>query len=129
MIKKYYGYEFNTFTFRSFDWIYKMFYKNGKKRIHSNLGSFLTPLALAIWISDDGCWVQSGVRISCNSFTLKEVELLIEIINQNFGLKSNIQKISTPNQYSIYIQNKSIPLLKKIVSPYIHSSMLYKLGL
>ena len=106
-----------------------MFYKNGKKRIHSNLGSFLTPLALAVWISDDGCWVKSGIRISCNSFTLKEVELLIEIINQNFGLKSNIQKISTPNQYSIYIQNKSIPLLKKIVSPYIHSSMLYKLGL
>ena len=128
-IKEYYGYEFNTFTFRSFDWIYKMFYKNGKKRIHSNLGSFLTPLALAVWISDDGCWVKSGTRISCNSFTLKEVELLIEIINQNFGLKSNIQKISTPNQYSIYIQNKSIPLLKKIVSPYIHSSMLYKLGL
>jgi heme/copper-type cytochrome/quinol oxidase subunit 2 len=36
--KKYYGYEFNTYTFRSFDWIYKMFYKDGKNRIHSNLG-------------------------------------------------------------------------------------------
>jgi len=129
LIKKYYGYEFNTFTFRSFDWIYKMFYKNGKKRIHSNLGSFLTPLALAIWISDDGCWVQSGVRISCNSFTLKEIELLIKIIHQNFGLKSNIQKIYTPNQYSIYIQSKSIPLLKKIIFPYLHGSMFYKLGL
>ena len=64
IVKKYYGYEFNTYTFRSFDWIYKMFYKNGKKRIHSNIGNYLTPLALAIWISDDGCWVQSGVRIS-----------------------------------------------------------------
>ena len=30
-IQEHYGYEFNTFTFRSFNWIHKMFYKNGKK--------------------------------------------------------------------------------------------------
>lgn len=29
--KEYYGYEFNTFTFRSFNWIYDMFYHKGKK--------------------------------------------------------------------------------------------------
>lgn len=153
--KKYYGYEFNTYTFRSFDWIYKMFYKNGKKRIHPNLCEYLTPLALAIWISDDGCWTKSGVRIACNAFSLKEVELLIEILDKNFGLVSNIQNISSPSflapslrggeesmigmssswttfqasQYSIYIQSKSIPKLREIVSPFIHNSMLYKLGL
>jgi hypothetical protein len=127
--KKYYGYEFNTYTFRSFDWIYNMFYKKGKKRIHPNLGDYLTPLALAIWISDDGCWVKSGVRIACNSFTLKEVEYLVEIINKNFGLMSNVQNINTINQYSIYIQSKSIFKLIDIVSPFMHNSMLYKLGL
>jgi len=129
VIKKYYGYEFNTYTFRSFDWIYKMFYKNGKKRIHSNLGNFLTPLALAIWISNEGCRVKSGVWISCNTFTLKEVEFLIEILNKNFCLICNVQNINIPNKYSIYIQKKSIPKLRKIVSPFIHTSMLHKLGL
>jgi hypothetical protein len=129
IIKKYYGYEFNTYTFRSFDWIYKMFYKNGKKRIHFNLGKYITPLALAIWISDDGCWVKSGVRISCNAFTLEEVEFLIKMLNENFGLISNIQNINIPNRYSIYIQSKSILRLKEIVSPFMHKSMLYKLGL
>jgi LAGLIDADG DNA endonuclease family/Cytochrome C oxidase subunit II, transmembrane domain len=129
IIKEYYGYEFNTYTFRSFDWIYKMFYKDGKKRIHSNLVYFLTPLALAIWISDDGCWVKNGVRISCNAFTLKEVEFLIEILYKNFSLISNSQKTNTFGQYSIYIQSKSIPKLRKIVSPFIHNSMLYKLGM
>ena len=29
--KIYYGFEFNTVIFRSFNWIYKMFYNNGKK--------------------------------------------------------------------------------------------------
>ena len=127
--KKYSGYEFNTYTFRSFDWIYKMFYKDGKKRIHSNLGNLLTPLALAIWISDDGCWVKSGVRISCHAFTLREVKLLIKILSENFGLICNVQNIGFLNKYSIYIQSKSIPKLREITSPFIHNSMLYKLGL
>jgi hypothetical protein len=31
--------------------------------------------------------------------------------------------------YRIYIKNQSIPLLRRIVSPYIHTSILYKLGI
>jgi len=127
--KKYFGYEFNTYTFRSFYWIYKMFYKDGKKRIHSNLGNFLTHLALAIWISDNGCWVKSGVNIFCNAFTLKEVKLLIKLLSNNFGLSCNVQNIGILNKYSIYIQSKSIPKLRKITSLFIHNTMLYKLGL
>ena len=127
--KNYSGYEFNTYTFRSLDWIYKMFYKKGKKRIHSNLGNFLTPLALAIWISNDGCWAKSGIRISCNAFTLKEVKLLIKILSKNFGLICNVQNIGILNKYSIYIKSISIPKLRKIIYPFIHNSMLYKLGL
>ena len=127
--KKYYGYEFNTYTFRNFDWIHKMFYKDGKKRIHYNLGNLLTPLALAIWISDDGCWIKSGIRISCNAFTLKEVKLLIKILNENFGLICNVQNIGIFNKYYIYIQSQSIPKLREITSPFIHNSMLSKLGL
>lgn len=30
-VVKHYGYEFNTFTFRSFNWIHKIFYKKGYK--------------------------------------------------------------------------------------------------
>ena len=44
-IKEHYGYEFNTFTFRSFDWIYDMFYKKGKKIISHKIENYLTPLA------------------------------------------------------------------------------------
>ena len=36
-IKQYYGYEFNTFTFRSFNWIYKLFYKKGIKKVQKRL--------------------------------------------------------------------------------------------
>jgi hypothetical protein len=46
--KIYYGYEFNTFTFRSFVWIYNSFYKKGKKILPLNMEEFITPLTLAI---------------------------------------------------------------------------------
>jgi LAGLIDADG DNA endonuclease family len=46
--KIYYGYEFNTFTFRSFFWIYNSFYTKGKKILPLNMEEFITPLTLAI---------------------------------------------------------------------------------
>ena len=52
------GFEFNTFTFRSFNWIYEMFYHKGKKVISPEIANYMTPLCLAIWISDDGGGVE-----------------------------------------------------------------------
>ena len=70
-----------------------------------------------------------GIRIATNSYNLKEVELLNESIKSKFNLETTIQKISLKDQYSIYIKKQSIPDLINIVKPFIHSSMLYKLGI
>ena len=119
----YYGYEFNTFTFRSFSWIHKMFYKNGKKVIPLNIYEYLTPLALAVWIMDDGGWANHGIRIASNSFSLKEVELLNDVLKSKYNLDTTIQNIWKENQYSIYIKKQSVNNLRNIVGPYVHSSM------
>jgi len=127
--KEYYGYEFNTFTFRSFDWIYDMFYKKGKKIIKPKIENYLTPLALAIWIMDDGGWVNPGVRISTYNFSIQEVEFLVSLLKKLYDLDCTIQLIKNGTQSSIYIQKKSVPNLIKIVLPYMHDSMYYKLGI
>ena len=54
-----------------------MFYKNGKKYINKEVGKYLTPLALAIWVMDDGGWAQPGVRLATNSFKLEEIQFLV----------------------------------------------------
>jgi hypothetical protein len=134
--KIYYGYEFNTFTFRSFVWIYQLFYRNGKKIVPLNIANYITPLTLAIWISDDGSFIPStggrgGVRIACNSFTLIEVEYLATILREKFDLDCTIQQncVNTKRILCVYIKKNSITKLENLILPYLHVSMYYKLGL
>ena len=134
--KIYESIRFYTFSLPCFLEFYNLFYKasGGKKNVlflkdMNYVDMFFTPFTLAIWICDDGCWTNYGVRISCNAFTLKEVELLVHILNYKFNLECTIQKIYIENQYSIYIKSNSIHTLREIVLPHMPKSMLYKLGL
>ena len=119
--------RFRTFTYTSFNWIHDMWYINGIKIIPSNIGYFLTPLALAIWIMDDGGKVSKGLKLATNSFTYSECLFLVKVLFENFNLKASVQSAGAPNQYQIYIWKESMPLLREIVLPYVHSSMKYKL--
>jgi heme/copper-type cytochrome/quinol oxidase subunit 2 len=127
--KIYYGYEFNTFTFRSFNWIHKMFYKKGKKYINKEVEKYLTPLALAIWIMDDGGWAKPGVRLATNSFNREEIQFLVKILENKFNLNCTIQYLKEIDKYSIYIKGSSIITLTNLILPYLHPSMYYKLNL
>ena len=83
--------------------IHKMFYKKGKKYIHPEIENYLTPLALAIWIMDDGGWTKYGVRIATNDFKLTEVEFLIKVLKNKFNLDCTIQYLKDIDRYSIYV--------------------------
>lgn len=130
--KVYYGYEFNTFSFTSLVWIYNLFYINGTKVVPTALNLFMSPLTLAIWISDDGGWVGNGVKISTHSFTYLEVEFLVNLLKTKFNLDCTIQTVPAANNkshYQIYIKANSISILRKLLLPVLHPSMHYKLGL
>lgn len=135
--KTYYGYEFDIFTFSSLNWLYDLFYLKGNKIISSEIMKYLTPMSIAFLIMDDGGWVSGSksVRIATNNFTLQEVELLRKTFKTKFNLDCTIQLLTkkggnTPkDKYSLYIKVSSLPRLRELVLPYMHSSMLYKLGL
>ena len=104
-----------------------MFYPNGKKIIPLNIEEYLTEISLAFWIMDDGGKNTHGdLILHTNSYTLKEVELLISVLNNKFNLSSKIYKRRT-NQWAIRIPKKELPKVRKLVSNYIHSSMEYKI--
>lgn len=126
--KIYEAYRFGTYGFTSLLWLYKLFYTNSKvKVIPVNITDLLTPLALAIWIMDDGTWNKPGIRITTNCFVKKEVELLKLVLETKFNIKSTLHKNN--DRYQLYIKQESMYILKELILPYIVPSMLYKLGL
>lgn len=120
--------RFKTFTFSSFNFLYEEFYKEGVKIVPANIGDFLSPLALAVWISDDGSRLNSGLKLCTNSFLYKDVEFLCEVLRNKYNLKASIQKTGVIGQYHIYISKYSMKNLADIVKPHLHSSMYYKLN-
>jgi ubiquinol-cytochrome c reductase cytochrome b subunit len=119
--------RFHTRTYTSFNWIHDLWYSNGIKLVPKNIANYLTPLALAIWIMDNGTKSSKGLKLSTNSFTFQDCQLLSQVLHNNFNLKSSVQSTGAPNQYIIYIWKDSMPLLRTIISPYIIPEMKYKI--
>jgi ubiquinol-cytochrome c reductase cytochrome b subunit len=120
--------RFSTWTYTSFNWIYDLWYKDKIKCVPECIGQYLTPLALAIWIMDDGAKVGKGLKFSSNSFTYNECLILVKTLNDNFNIKASIQSAGSNNQYIIYIWKESMNDLVNIVSPYIIPEMKYKIN-
>jgi ubiquinol-cytochrome c reductase cytochrome b subunit len=120
---------FYTFSFTSLLWLYKAFYtSNGIKMIPSNISELLTPLALAVWIIDDGGLHKTGLGIVTHSFTELEVNLLIKVLSEKYNLICSNKHLNN-GKYIIYISAASMNQLKLLVLPHMCPSMLYKLGL
>lgn len=105
-----------------------MFYLEDRKIIPINISEYLSPLALAIWIQDAGGKVSSGLKISTNSFTYEEVKFLAEQLKDKYKFKVTVNKAAGLNQYELYFSKNSMSDLSKVVKPYMHPSMYYKLN-
>ena len=122
--------RFKTFTYSSFNWIQECWYINNKKVLPQCINDFLSPLALALWIMDDGAKVSSGIKLLVNNFDLTEVIILCNILTNQYNITATPNSASDKNkkQYVIYIHKESMINLSNIVSPFIHPSMKYKLN-
>ncbi len=125
-----YIYRLRSYTFSSFNWIHSSFYPNNRKVIPTNINleDYITPLALAIWVMDDGYYHKNkGISFSTNSFTLDEIKYLGNILKSKYSLDYSIVKTGTINQYNIYIPKESAILLGKIIKKHLAPSMYYKI--
>jgi ubiquinol-cytochrome c reductase cytochrome b subunit len=121
--------RFRTWTYTSFNWIHDIWYNEGVKKIPVCIGEYLTPLALAIWIMDDGSKVGKGLKLCTNSFSYEECLLLKNVLDHNFSLKVTVHSAGFLNkdQYVIYIWKESMPLLRKLINDLIIPEMKYKI--
>lgn len=90
----------------------------------------MTPVVLAHLIMGDGNLKPKDniIRIYTNSFSKEDVERLGIAITKKLGI---IVKVVSDrnNQYLITISRNQLELVRSIILPYMHPSMVYKLGL
>lgn len=121
--KIFYALSFTTRSLPCITELYDLFYPKGKKIIPRNIYDLLTWEALAHWIQGDGTY-SSGITIQTQSFSIKEIVLLINVLIIKFQLECSIH---TQEKYKvIYIKSKSIKKNLHLLMPYIHPTMMYK---
>ena len=106
--------------------MYKLFYENKKKVIRKELGRYLIPLAIAIWIMDDGGKVSAGLKLATNCWEEEEMEELIKILKEKYGLETSKNK--DRKRWVIYVPKRSMEKLAGTVRGHICDSMKYKLN-
>nr|pir hypothetical protein 246 - Allomyces macrogynus mitochondrion [Allomyces macrogynus] len=126
--------KFSTYTLASFNWIYDMFYVNRIKIVPKNIKKYLTPLAIAIWIMDDGSRANNGgLLLHTNSFSQEDVRYLGDQLADRYGIcySIHVKKGGKGNKsiyYLLYIDNASMDILRPQVKPHMHPDMLYKIA-
>jgi hypothetical protein len=123
---KFYSLSFFTRAMPCFTELHSLFYQNGVKIIPHDIYNLLTPIALAHMIMGDGSAEKSGLKICTDSYSIKDIVRLINVLIIKYRLECTIRE-HKKNQYRIYIKQRSMPLLREIVNPYFESSMLYKI--
>ena len=91
-----------------------------------------SPKSLAHWIMDDGYFDNYGrtqtVILCTESFT-KEECIIFQKLLLKYGIILTLKvRNKITNKYRIRISKLSMPKLRELVKPHMHSSFLYKLG-
>jgi hypothetical protein len=120
-----------TYSFASLNWMHEAFYPDGKiKEVPKDLScinSLLTPLALAVWIMDDGTASGAGLKIATNSFKQEDVLFLCDVLNKKYNLYARPHR-DRAEGFVIYIPKGAMPKLGLLISPYLVPSMHRKLN-
>ena len=134
--KVYINYRLKTKTLPVFNSYFEMFYEFNHltnkyvKIVPDNILDLMDPIVLAYLIQGDGNFDKSRnrVRIYTNSYQKLEVE------NLALAIKTKLNIYTAPlhdrkDQWILTIGANNLDLLRKIVIPYFHPTMYYRLGL
>lgn len=123
--KKYGQLILETRSYPVLNKLYDLFIVDGVKTIKIELFDLLSPRALAYWIMSDGVSNQYGLTICTDSYTIKEVVILINILKIRYDLNCSIHYPN--NKPRLYIKADSMNKLRLLVKPYVIPFSQYKL--
>ena len=121
------NYRFSTSSLPALNEYFQLFYGNGDKHIPDVIGTYLSPLSLAVWYQDDG-----GRRGDCasgylntNAYSIPDVELLKLALLDVFGVSTRTHFAA--GKPRIYVPSGQFREFCRIIHPYVIDEMRYKL--
>jgi hypothetical protein len=114
------NYQSVFFQLRQYFRPWRELFYSGKQKIFPK-GLVLTPLSLAVWYMDDGCWTGKKIVISTESFKGESIKILQDAMRQ-----MNLDTLVGKNG-KLVIRKRSHKVFCDLVSEYIIPSMMYKL--
>jgi len=126
--KIFYGIEFNTRRLKCFNEIFHLFYSDNKiKTIKIDLYDYINYISIAYWIMGDGAKRNKGVTLCTDSFTFKEVVILMNILKIKYNISSTMHL--EKHKPRIYINKIELLKILPNIKPYFVKSLLYKISL
>lgn len=120
---------FKTLAFPCLNIFHDLFYSaTGSKSIPVNISDYFTAISLAFWIMDDGSKAGPGLRLCTDSYNHSDVLILTQCLKTNLDINCKPQKRGK-NSWRIYIPGSEMAKVQALVKAYMHTDMLFKVGL
>ena len=117
-----------------------VYFGDGKKHLSEEYLKALTPLALAIWYMDDGCFTvrskgvqertQGGsgrIEICLDAMTVGTRDRIVNYLRDTHNLDVKLTTRGARGQQVMQFSTESSAAFQEIVAPWVHPSMEYKL--
>jgi recombination protein RecA len=117
-----------------------VYFGDGKKHLSWEYLKALTPLALAIWYMDDGSFIlrskglqqrtQGGsgrIEICVEAMSPGSRERLVQYLRDTHDVDVRLRTVGSAQQAVLIFSTAGTELFQKLVAPYVHPSMDYKL--
>ncbi len=117
-----------------------VYFGDGKKHLSDEYLKALTPLALAIWYMDDGCFTvrskgvqertQGGsgrIEICVDAMSIGTRDRMVEYLRDTHNLDVKLTTRGARGQQVMQFTTASSAAFQEIVAPWVHPSMEYKL--
>jgi recombination protein RecA len=117
-----------------------VYFGDGKKHLSWDYLKALTPLALAIWYMDDGCFVlrskglqarteggSGRIEICLEAMSEGTRQRLVEYLRDTHGLQVRLTRSGAMGKSVLKFTTAATAKFQELVAPYVHESMAYKL--
>jgi LAGLIDADG DNA endonuclease family len=101
------------------------FYCGRRKIVPTDIKRYLCPLALSVWLMDDGAADFAGVTFQTHCFTRAETNRLAAVLREGYGLSTRVRR--NRGGWIVYVGAHSVPRLHEIVAPHLLDEFRYKL--